>query len=150
VGLYLRSSTQEDPAYFSREHVRFLSTTPGTNPETGKLSSFFELNLEDDILPFGSVVHAEILIQNPEFGHREARMVPTTALIDDAGIDILYVQLEGETFERREVKVILRQGTKAFVEGLSFRDRIVVEGGNTLRRLEMVGNNTFSGHGHAH
>jgi len=145
-GLFLRTSAQQEPHFFPKEDVRFLSTTPGANPETGKLSSLFELNLETMTLPFQSAIEAEVLLIPSGTGI----VVPHTALVDDAGRDVIYLQKSGEEFMRKEVRIIKRQGTRVCVTGISAGDRIVTTGGNTLRRLELVGSGGYSGHGHEH
>jgi len=145
-GLFLRTSAQQEPRFFKQEDIRFLSTTPGANPETGKLSSLFELNLEDMILPFQSFIEAEVLLVPSGAGI----VVPHTALVDDAGKDVIYSQESGESFLRNEVRIIKRQGTRVMVTGIPLGERIVTTGGNTLRRLELVGTGTYAGHGHEH
>ncbi|PIE03309.1 MAG: hypothetical protein CSA81_02795 [Acidobacteria bacterium] len=143
-GAYIRSSAQNQPHFVGPDLIQFLSTTPGTNPATGKLSALFELRLDNELLPFKSIVEAELLLET----QGEGLLVPASAVIDDAGQDVIYVQLAGESFKRHEVHVLAIQGNRAWVEGIDRQQRIVVQGGYALRRTEMIGSGSFSGHSH--
>ena len=62
-------------------------------------------------------------------------MVPPSALVDDAGVTVAYVQLEGESFARREVRVAGAAGRRrALVDGLRAGERLVTRGGGAIRR----------------
>ena len=54
-------------------------------------------------------------------GEREASSIPASALVDDGGVPVVYVQLEGESFARQEVQVRSRQGDALLVDGLIAR-----------------------------
>lgn len=75
--------------------------------------------------------------------------VPESAIVDDAGQPIVFLQLGGESFARRAVKLGQRSG--AFVqvlEGLRPGDRIVTQGAHLIRLAAM--SNQVPAHGHVH
>lgn len=75
--------------------------------------------------------------------------IPVTALLDEGGQSVVYVQAEGEAFVRRTVKTGIHDG--GFVQitrGLSVDERVVTEGAYQVR-LASLGTPT-AGHGHAH
>lgn len=75
--------------------------------------------------------------------------IPRSAVIDDDGRPVVYVQINGESFERRPVELGLRDGAWVEVQrGLSRDERVVSEGAY-LVKLASAGGNEI-GHGHAH
>lgn len=75
--------------------------------------------------------------------------VPVSALIDDSGTDVVYVQTGGEAFERRPVELGIRDGD--FIEvtkGVSPGEWVVVKGAYAVK-LASASTDSI-GHGHAH
>jgi multidrug efflux pump subunit AcrA (membrane-fusion protein) len=89
-------------------------------------------------------VEAEVLLP----GERRGVVIPAGALVDDGGVEVVYVQLGGESFERREVRIDARQGTLALVRGIAPGERIVTLGGNAIRRAALLGSGEIEGHVH--
>jgi len=75
-------------------------------------------------------------------------VIPETALIDDSGVMVAYLQIEGESFVRTEVTVLARQSGKALVVGLPSGARLVEQGGNSIRRATLVAKDVGEGHVH--
>ena len=75
-------------------------------------------------------------------------MIPDTALVDDGGQTVVYVQLEGESFARREVEVLAREGRLVLVDGLSEGERLVSVGGAAIRRTTLLGSGGAPDHVH--
>jgi multidrug efflux pump subunit AcrA (membrane-fusion protein) len=76
-------------------------------------------------------------------------VVPATAIVDDAGRPIVFVQREGETFERRAVTLGPRSGDVVQVtEGLEPGDRVVTRGAYLVRLASL--SNSVPAHGHVH
>ena len=92
----------------------------------------------------GSTVEAELLLS----GERHGLVVPLSALNDDSGTTVAYVQLEGERFARREVRVVARLGNEALVEGLRPGERLVTQGGGAVRRASLLSAGAPEGHVH--
>jgi multidrug efflux pump subunit AcrA (membrane-fusion protein) len=100
--------------------------------------------LDADDLPIGSVVEAEVLLP----GGREGIVIPSSALVDDGGITVVYVQASGEGFERREVRVTGRAGSNVAVEGLKAGERLVTRGAAAIRRASLLRAGAPEGHVH--
>ncbi len=64
----------------------------------------------------------------------EGVLLPDSAVVDDAGAPVTYVQLDGETFARRVVTVERRQGDRVLVDGVLVGERVVTVGGAAIRR----------------
>jgi RND family efflux transporter MFP subunit len=76
-------------------------------------------------------------------------VVPREAILEDDGRSIVYVQLEGETFEERVVRVGPRAGSLAGIErGIVAHERVVVRGANVVRLSARA--STAATHGHVH
>ena len=69
--------------------------------------------------------------------------------IDEAGQPIAFVQVSGETFEKRHLKLGIRDaGRVEVLSGLSAGDRVVTRGGYAIRLA--AASSILPDHGHAH
>jgi multidrug efflux pump subunit AcrA (membrane-fusion protein) len=76
-------------------------------------------------------------------------VVPAAAIVDDAGRPIVFVQREGETFERRAVTVGARSGDLVqILEGVTAGERIVTTGAYLVRLASL--STSVPAHGHVH
>lgn len=76
-------------------------------------------------------------------------VVPTSALVDDAGRPIVFVQREGEAFERRPVTLGARSGSLVQVtSGISAGERVVTTGAYLVRLASL--STQVPSHGHVH
>lgn len=75
--------------------------------------------------------------------------IPISAVINEGGQDVVYVQVQGEAFERRPVQVGLRSGDWVAVDGdIKAGERVVTEGAAAVRAAAATPG--AFGHGHAH
>ncbi|KJS05851.1 MAG: hypothetical protein VR73_11310, partial [Gammaproteobacteria bacterium BRH_c0] len=75
--------------------------------------------------------------------------VPRSALVDDGGRQVVYVQTSGETFARRVVETGMIDGRWVEVRrGVNSGERVVSEGAYYVRLAAAGGDDI--GHGHAH
>lgn len=83
-------------------------------------------------------------------GAREsALVVPDTAIVDDQGQSVIYLQTGGESFARQPVKLGKRQsGLVQIIDGLKPGDRVVSKGAHLLRLASM--STSVPAHGHVH
>lgn len=83
-------------------------------------------------------------------GETPARpVVPAASVVDDAGRPVVFVQLEGETFERRAVTLGARQGDLVqVVDGVKTGERVVTRGAHLVRLASL--STAAPAHGHAH
>ncbi len=76
-------------------------------------------------------------------------VVPAAAVVDDAGRPIVFVQREGETFERRAVTLGPRSGDVVQItEGVKPGDRVVTKGAYLVRLASL--STSVPAHGHVH
>lgn len=75
--------------------------------------------------------------------------IPASAILNESGQDVVYVQLGGETFQRRPVTILSRSGDMVAVEGqLKAGERVVTRGAAAVRAAAATPD--AFGHGHAH
>jgi len=75
--------------------------------------------------------------------------IPASAILNESGQDVVYVQIGGETFQRRPVTVLSRSGDLVAVEGqLKAGERVVSRGASAVRAAAATPG--AFGHGHAH
>lgn len=80
---------------------------------------------------------------------RTALAVPDSALVDDSGVDIVFVQVEGEAFERRVVRTGARdRGWIEVVAGLGAGEHVVTRGAWSVKLAASSG--AIPAHGHSH
>lgn len=78
-----------------------------------------------------------------------ALSVPASAILNEGGQDVVYVQLAGETFQRRPVTILRRSGNRVAIEGqLKAGERVVTRGAAAVRAAAATPG--AFGHGHAH
>lgn len=74
--------------------------------------------------------------------------IPSSALVDDSGTDVVYVQTGGESFERRAVQLGIRDAGWVEVTGVRPGEWVVSQGAYTVK---LASTSTEAiGHGHAH
>ncbi|MEO5818911.1 MAG: efflux RND transporter periplasmic adaptor subunit [Vicinamibacteraceae bacterium] len=96
-------------------------------------------------LPVGQAVSLHLLMRETP----RRPLVPASAIVDDAGRPIVFVQREGETFERRAVTVGARSGDRVqVVEGVSAGERVVTTGAYLVRLASL--STSVPAHGHVH
>jgi membrane fusion protein, heavy metal efflux system len=143
-GLLVRRPGSSEILEVGAAEVRLVSRSPEVDRETASIGLIVEVDRSASELPIGSSVEAELLLA----GERRGLVVPASALIDDSGVVVAYVQTEGESFARREVRVIARQGDQALVEGLAAGDWLVTVGGGAIRRSSLLSSGAPEGHVH--
>lgn len=77
-----------------------------------------------------------------------APVVPASALVDDAGRAIVFVQVEGESFERRPVTVGAREGEMVQISGVKAGEHVVTRGAHLVRLASL--STSVPAHGHVH
>ena len=96
-------------------------------------------------MPEGSYTEVEIAYGEP----KQTMMIPENALLEDYGSYSVILQLSGESFERRPVKIGRRNGEYVAVEdGLNAGDVVVTKGAYQVKMASMSG--TTPAHGHEH
>lgn len=115
------------------------------DPSTRTLPIRFALdNVRHDLFA-GMHTKVHLVSDSP----RLTTAIPTSAIVHEAGVDVIYVQTSGESFERRPVQLGIYDGEFVEVlEGVSPGEWIVSRGAY-LVKLATTATDTI-GHGHAH
>jgi RND family efflux transporter MFP subunit len=143
AGLVLYLPAERSPLALSADEVRVVSRSPEVSRTTGTVTVILEVEGGASLRP-GTVLEAEILLPD----RVEGIVVPPSAVVDDGGVPVVYVHTGGESFARREVRVLSRQGNKALVEGVPAGERIVTVGGAAIRRAALLRSGPVEGHVH--
>jgi RND family efflux transporter MFP subunit len=142
AGVVLRASGFE-PITVDSSRTRFVSQSPEVNDVTGTVATIIEVRGEIP-LPLGTAADTEILLRDAIHGV----VIPASAIVDDGGIPVVYVQADGEGFVRQEVKIEVGQGDLVLVTGLPAGVRLVEHGGNAIRRAALMSTGAVEGHVH--
>jgi cobalt-zinc-cadmium efflux system membrane fusion protein len=124
---------------------RLVSVGKLLDPQSRTLPITFAFENRTIGLPVGQAAFVHLLLEATP-----ARpVVPATAIVDDAGRPIVFVQREGETFERRAVTLGPRAGDVVQItEGLKPGDRVVTKGAYLVRLASL--STSVPAHGHVH
>jgi RND family efflux transporter MFP subunit len=144
AGLSVRRWAGEEPFLIPGEDLRLVARSPEVQAGAGTVPVILEVRRGVDQLRLGSRIEAEVLLPQDLSGI----VVPASSLVDDSGVEVVYVQLGGESFDRREVRIEARQGPLALVRGIAAGERIVTKGGNAIRRSALLGSGEVEGHVH--
>ena len=126
-----------------RADQRIPGLTP-VDPATRTAALRFEISA-DSPLPVGAHTRVHLFLERPA----EVVAIPRDAVINDGGQDIVFVMRSGESFNRRPVRLGVRDGD--FVEvkaGLTPGERVVTRGAYIVKLA--ASSNQVPSHGHAH
>ncbi len=116
-------------------------TTAGTSPF---IPVHFQIDSKPGMLP-GSF--AEVFLKTIPIN--DALVIPVSALIEEQGVFYVYIQTEGESFQKRELKLGANDGQKVQVlSGVSEGERVVIKGGYQIKLSQASG--ALPAHGHEH
>jgi cobalt-zinc-cadmium efflux system membrane fusion protein len=114
-------------------------------PTTRTLPITFALDNRGPALPVGQTAFLHLLFDTTA----PKPVVPADAIVDDAGRPIVFVQSEGETFERRAVTLGPRTGDLVqVIEGVKAGERVVTKGAYLVRLASL--STSVPAHGHVH
>ncbi|NUM33118.1 MAG: efflux RND transporter periplasmic adaptor subunit [Candidatus Brocadiae bacterium] len=95
-------------------------------------------------------IHGNIELAIETQASNSGVIIPKEALVEEAGIKMVFVQLEGELFASRLVQVKLTSGGNVLIEsGISQGERVVTKGSYIIW-LSTKSNKLTSTHGHPH
>ncbi len=105
---------------------------------------FFELDNKGALLP-GSFVELYLLTQPID----NTLVLPKSALMQDYSQHYVYIQTDGETFEKRPIKLGVDDGQNVqILSGIEAGDRVVTKGSYQIKMASMA--TSVPAHGHAH
>lgn len=124
---------------------RLVAKSSVIDPQTRTLSILFEVQNPARTLSIGQALSVRLFLT----GSVEAVTVPDSAVIDDGGRPVVFVQVEGEAFSRRPVKLGIREGGRVQIaEGLRPGERVVTKGAYLIRLAAL--SSQIPAHGHVH
>ncbi|MCC6279906.1 MAG: efflux RND transporter periplasmic adaptor subunit [Saprospiraceae bacterium] len=138
--------TLPDGSSWSLEALRgrLAASAKSAAPGSPFIPVFFEMDAQQGFLP-GTYVDTYLRTAN----NQQALTVPKSALIEEQGIFYVYVQTEGESFQKREVKTGSNDGVNVqILSGLTPGERVVSKGAYQIKLSSMSG--TMPAHGHEH
>ena len=115
------------------------------DPDSRTVPIIYELSDPDRRLVIGQAVSLRVFVS----AVTEAVTVPNSAIVDDAGQPVIFVQVGGERFERRAVQLGNREsGLVQITGGVAPGERIVVRGAPLIRLAAL--SPQVPAHGHTH
>ncbi len=134
-----------DGQVFSTKNLNGRVASTGKSAAVGSpfLPIHFEIDNVGNFVP-GSVV--EVFLQSDS---SPSLVIPASALVEEQGIFYAYVQTEGESFQKRELKIGATDGLNVQVlSGIAEGERVVTTGAYQIKLSSASG--TMSAHGHEH
>ncbi len=125
---------------------RVVSVGRTIDPERRSLPVIFEVANTDERLRVGMLAEGRLLVGDPVTGVA----IPNSGIRDEDGILVAYVQIGGESFERRALTIGPTDGEWTIVlSGVRRGERVVTLGAYQIR-LASLNTSEFSDHGHPH
>ena len=125
--------------------ARRVFLAPEVDPATRTVALLFETENPDGALRIGSALTLHLETSRSE----DALAVPASAVVEEDARPIAFVQISGETFEKRYLRLGLKEGSWIQVlEGLAEGERVVVKEAMAVRLASV--SNVIPAHGHAH
>lgn len=127
------------------QNGKLIAVGGAVDAQTRSVPVILEFSQPDERLRLGMAVRAQLFAGAP----RAAVAVPASAVLDENGMSVVFVMTGGESFERRPVRLGVRDGDWVeVVEGLEPGSRVVSRGAYLVKLA--AANTGQIGHGHAH
>ena len=124
---------------------QFLSLGLEVDAITRTVPLLFETNNREGQFRIGQNVMLHVETARVE----QSIAVPESALVDEGEQLVAFVQVGGETFQKREIKAGIRDaGFVQILDGIQEGERVVTKGAYALRLSSISG--VIPAHGHAH
>lgn len=134
-----------EPLALSVPEARLVTIGSVLDPNTRSVPLILEVKNLQDQLKIG--MHGELTVPTGEVVRGLA--IPVSAIVDDKGVSVAFVQVAGETFERRELELgIQSDGYVQVKAGLTAGERVVTKGAYRVHLASL--STELPAHGHAH
>jgi len=135
----------EEPFTVDPSNGRLVTVGRVVDPSTRTVPVIFELDNKAGKLRIGNFTKTVIATGAP----RKALAIPDRAIVDDGGRSVAYVMVEGESFERRVLRLGIRShGWTEVLDGVAAGERVVTKGAYEIKLASASG--AVPAHGHAH
>jgi cobalt-zinc-cadmium efflux system membrane fusion protein len=136
---------QNEMSYNTKDlNGKLLSVGKTTGGNSPFIPVHFQIDSRPGLLPgsFAEVYLKTIPLYN-------VLVIPASALVEEQGIFYVYVQTEGESFQKREVKLGANDGERVqVISGVAEGERVVTKGGYQIKLSQASG--ALPAHGHEH
>ncbi|MBM3320284.1 MAG: efflux RND transporter periplasmic adaptor subunit [Candidatus Eisenbacteria bacterium] len=144
VGAYVNADGESGGWTIPEEDMKVLTTGASLDPVTRTIPVLLQVVNRDGRL----TIHESTPIELYASDGRWAVAVPRSALFEDGGLDVVFVQTGGESFEKRPVtKGPHDAGWVGIEDGIRPGERVVTRGGYFVK---LASTSAAIGHGHAH
>lgn len=127
------------------ESAAALSMGSVIDPASRTLPVIYQVPNPDGSLKVGANARAQIQTST----RITAVLMPASAVLDEDGRPIAYVQLDGETFEKRDLVLGGRQGDRvAVLQGINAGERVVTGAAYQIRLASLSTSVPAEGHAH--
>ena len=135
----------DDAVYNTKElNGKILSYGKSLGDNASLLPVFFSLTNNGSLIPGQAV---EVYLKARPIDH--ALVLPLSALIEEQGKFFVYIQVSGESFDKREIKTGAQDGTSVqIISGLNPGERVVTRGAYMVKLATQSG--SAPAHGHEH
>ncbi len=124
---------------------RLVLVGPEVDAATRTIPLVYELSNPEGRLRLGMALNIYIESARAE----EAPAVPDAALVDEDGRFVAFVQVSGETFEKRDLTLGIRDsGFAQILQGLAPGERVVTRGAYAVRLASVATSSPAHGHEH--
>lgn len=144
VGAFIKADGATGGWAISEDEMKVLTTGGAFDPVTRTVPVLLEVSNPSNRLR----VHESTPVELYASDGITATAVPKVAVYEDEGMDVVFVQTGGESFEKRIVHVGPHyNGWIAVTKGLAPGERVVTTGGY---QVKLAASSAEIGHGHAH
>jgi cobalt-zinc-cadmium efflux system membrane fusion protein len=135
----------EQPFTVDETNATLVTVGRVIDPKTRTVPVIFDLDNKDGRLRIGNFAKVVIATGAP----RRGLAVPKSAIVDDGGQSVAYVMVEGESFERRALRIGIQSGEWVEVlDGVAAGEHVVTRGAYDIKLSSAAG--AVPAHGHAH
>ncbi len=137
--------TSSDGKIFTMKELngKIVSVGKSADGSSPYIPMYFEINNIEGFVS-GSVLEV-FLLSKP----KTALIIPKSAILEEQSVFYVYVQTEGEGFQKRELKLGQSDGQNTEVlSGISIGERVVTKGGYQIKLSQASG--ALPAHGHEH
>jgi membrane fusion protein, heavy metal efflux system len=137
--------TTEERIVIPGKHGKIQQIGNVVDPDSRRIPVIFEIANQNRILRIGQSLIARLSKGRVQ----ELVSVPVSALVDDAGRPVVFIQYEGEGFERRPVRTGAGSGEYVQItQGIQSGERVVSRGAYLIRLAAL--STQIPAHGHVH
>lgn len=135
----------EQPFTVDASNGKLVTVGRVIDPQTRTVPVIFEVDNTPGKLRIGNFTKTVIATGAP----RKAIAIPDAAIVEDGGRSVAFVMVEGESFERRPLRLGIRaNGWTEVLDGVKTGERVVTRGAYEVKLASSSG--AVPAHGHAH